>query len=73
MFPGFHRVGNLQDKFESQAYEFVESQICEHYEIDDISDLTEEQLDELDAFSNTTDTEPYVDLTLRSLIDNAAL
>ena len=46
----WHRMHKWEENFEREATDGVEEQICEHYSVDDVLELTAEQMDEVRAF-----------------------
>jgi len=65
------KVGKLQDRLEDMAYEWMDYRIQEHYGVEDMNELTKEQVDEIWEYSESDDCyEPYVGMALRSMCDN---
>jgi len=50
-----NRIHKLDDWLESEAYEWVSSAITEHFEVENITDLTEVQIDEVADYVNRLD------------------
>jgi len=46
----WHRIHKWEENIESEVTDAVEQQIMEHYAVDDITTLTEEQMNEVMAF-----------------------
>ena len=64
-------MGKLADQFEQQAYDWVLPDIQEYFGVENISDLTRENLQEIEGFLNSDAwIEGYVELVLRTIIDN---
>ena len=65
------KVHKLQDRLESEAYDWMEYRIQEQYNVKDMSELTEEQIEEIEEYVESEDCyEPYVGMSLRSICDN---
>jgi len=65
------KVHKLQDRLESEAYDWMEYRIQEQYNVKDMSELTEEQIEEIEEYIDGEDChEPYVRMALRSICDN---
>lgn len=48
----WHRMHKWEENWEREATEGVEERLCEHYGVDDIVDLTKEQIEEVTAWRN---------------------
>ena len=46
----WHRMHKWEENIERDVTEALEEQICEHYGVDDVLELTAEQMDEVRAF-----------------------
>ena len=46
----WHRMHKHEEQIENDIYDRVCTQVCEHYEIEDISELTKEQIAEIEHF-----------------------
>ena len=46
----WHRMHKDEARIEREAYDCVETAILEHYEIEDVSELTKEQIAEIEHF-----------------------
>tara|TARA_B100000242_G_C43033084_1_gene481468 strand:- start:791 stop:1030 length:240 start_codon:yes stop_codon:yes gene_type:complete len=46
----WHRMHKDEERIEREAYDCVETAILEHYEIEDIYELTQEQWDDIHAW-----------------------
>lgn len=65
-----YKMGKLQDRLESEAYDWVEYAIQDFYDVGDVSELTEEQVDEIFAYAESDDCyESYASMSLRSICD----
>ena len=47
------RIHKAEDHYIRQIDDDVWERVCEHFAVDDPADLTQEQIDEVDAFRNT--------------------
>ena len=64
-------MGKLGDQLEQQAYDWVLPDIQEYFGVENISDLTRENLQEIERFLNSDAwIEGYVEVVLRTIIDN---
>jgi hypothetical protein len=60
----------LQDQIEQLAYEWAIEDVCEYYNVEEPSELNQEQIDEIFAYSESDDCyEGYVGMALRSICD----
>ena len=60
----------LQDQIENLAYEWAFEDVCEYYNVQETSELNQEQVDEIFAYSESDDCyEGYVGVALRSICD----
>lgn len=65
-----YKIHKLQDRLESEAYDWMDYQVQEFYGVGDIMELTKEQVDEIFQYSESDDCyEPYVGMALRSICD----
>lgn len=65
------KMGKLGDQLEQQAYDWVLPDIQEYFGVENISDLTRENLQEIEGFLNSDAwIEGYVETVLRTVIDN---
>ena len=65
------KMGKLGDQLEQQAYDWVLPDIQEYFGVENISDLTRENLQEIERFLNSDAwIEGYVEVVLRTIIDN---
>ena len=46
----WHRMHKHEEQIENDIYDRVCTQVCEHYEIEDVSELTKEQIAEIEHF-----------------------
>jgi len=46
----WNRIHKWEDNFESQITDAVFEYVCEHYGVEEVTELTEEQLNEVAAF-----------------------
>ena len=64
-------MGKLGDQLEQQAYDWVLPDIQEYFGVENISDLTRKNLQEIERFLNSDAwIEGYVEMVLRTIIDN---
>ena len=64
------KIHKLQDQFESTAYDWAYEDVLEHYGVEEIKDLTQENINEIFAYSESDECyEGYVGVALRSLCD----
>ena len=60
----------LQDQIENMAWEWALEDVYEYYNVQETSELTQEQVDEIFAYSESDDChESYVGMALRSICD----
>ena len=60
----------LQDQMESLAHEWVWTDITEQYNVEDVEDLNQEQVNELYAYAESEECyDDYVGMVLRSIWD----
>ena len=65
------KIHKLQDQLENQAYEWAYEDVLEYYGIKELEDLTEDQVEEIFAYSESDEcSESYVGMALRSIVDN---
>lgn len=64
------KVHKLLDRLEETAYEWMADRIQEFYQIEDLSNLTEEQLQEIFIYAESDECDIYVGMALRSIISN---
>ena len=65
------KMGKLGDQLEQQAYDWVLPDIQEYFGVENITDLTRENLQEIEGFlSSDAWIEGYVEVVLRTIIDN---
>ena len=65
------KMGKLGDQLEQQAYDWVLPDIQEYFGVENISDLTRKNLQEIERFLNSDAwIEGYVEMVLRTIIDN---
>ena len=46
----WHRMHKQEEQNENDIYDIVCTQVCEHYEIEDVSELTKEQIADIEHF-----------------------
>jgi len=65
------KMHKLQDQMESLVYDWVWEDISEQFNVEDVEQLTQEQVDELYEYSDSDACyEGYVGMVIRSICDN---
>jgi len=60
----------LQDQIESLCYDWAYTDVCEQFAVEDIDDLTQEQIDEMYTYSESDECyEGMVGVVLRSMCE----
>ena len=54
------KLSKLQDHLESEATEWIEPYVKEFYKVNDFSELTKEQIDELEKVADDENSDYYV-------------
>lgn len=62
------KVSKLMDMLEGTATEWMENQVTDYYSVDDVSELTEDQISEISEYREDDFCEPFVALALGNLI-----
>ena len=66
-----HKMHKLSDRMEEMAYEWVWQNISEHFNVEEVEDLNQEQVDEIYAYSESEECyEGYAGTALRSICDH---
>ena len=66
-----HKMHKLQDQMESLAHEWVWTDITEQYNVEDVEDLNQEQVNEMYAYAESEECyDDYVGMVLRGICDN---
>ena len=65
-----YKQHKLQDQIENLAYEWAIEDVTEYYGVEEIEELTQEQVDEIFAYSESEQCyESYVGMALRTICD----
>ena len=65
-----HKQHKLGDQLEAQAYDWAITDVQDYYGIEEIEELTQEQVDEIFAYSESEQCyESYVGMALRTICD----
>jgi len=65
------KMHKLQDQMEQMAHNWVWEDISEHFKVEDIEDLNQEQVDEIYSYAESEECyDDYVGMVLRSICDN---
>ena len=65
----FRRKSNLQDNFERMATETLTDVILEYYDVDSLSDLSEEQVAEISAAHSEED-DTYIRMAYNNILES---
>ena len=65
----FRRKSNLQDNFERMATETLTDVIIEYYDVDSLSDLSEEQVAEISAAHSEED-DTYISMAYNNILES---
>ena len=65
----YKKLSKLQDHLESEATEWIEPYVKEFYKVNDFSELTKEQIDELKKVADDENSDYYVSRVLRNVIE----
>jgi len=63
------KVSKLMDMLEGTATEWMENQVTDYYSVDDVSELTEDQISEISEYREDDFCEPFVAVALGNLIN----
>ena len=65
-----HKQHKLQDQIEQLAYDWAIEDVTEYYGVEELTELNQEQIDEIFAYSESDDCyEGYVGVVLRTICD----
>ena len=65
-----NKIGKLQDRLEEVAYEWVMNDVNEYFGVSEISELTNEQVQEIvDYEEGGTYDEDWIGIVLRNIVD----
>lgn len=65
-----NKIGKLQDRLEEVAYEWVMNDVNEYFGVSDVSELTNEQIQEIvDYEEGGTYDEDWIGIVLRNIVD----
>lgn len=64
------KVHKLLEHLEETAYEWMIDRVRTFYQVEDLSNLTEEQLQEIFLYAESDECDDYVGMALRSIISN---
>ena len=68
---GVNKMHKLQDQIETLVHEWVWTDITEHYKVEEVEDLNQDQVNELYAYAESEECyEDYVGMVIRSICDN---
>ena len=65
----FRRKSNLQDNFERMATETLTDVIIEYYDVDSLSDLSEEQVAEISA-AHSEEEDTYISMAYNNILES---
>ena len=66
----YKKLSKLQDHLESEATAWLEPYVQEFYKVNDFSELTKEQIDEIEKAADDKNLDYYVARVLRNIIDD---
>lgn len=65
-----NKIGKLQDRLEEVAYEWVMNDVNEYFGVSEVSELTNEQVQEIvDYEEGGTYDEDWIGIVLRNIVD----
>lgn len=66
----WNRIHKWEDNIEREVTDGVYEYVCEYYNIEDIEDLTQEQIDEIDKFRNQLQEHSTMQIGFSNLISH---
>lgn len=64
------KIHKLQDYLESTAYDWMEDRVKDFYDVEETTELSKEQVEEIEVYSDSDDCyESYVGMALRTICD----
>jgi hypothetical protein len=65
-----NKIGKLEDRLEEVAYEWVMSDVNEYFGVNEVSELTNEQIQEIVEYEQSGSFDEYwIGVVLRSIVD----
>ena len=66
----WNKMYKVEERIDSEIGDAVHNFVCEYYDVDEITDLTKNQIDEIDEFRDGLDEYSFMHIGFLNLIDH---
>jgi len=66
----WNKMYKVEERIDAEIGDAVHNFVCEYYDVDEITDLTKNQIDEIDEFRDGLDEYSFMHIGFLSLIDH---